>query len=446
MTIENYQDCMDYLYGLGQSGIKLGLENTRRLLDYFGDPHLKARTVHIAGTNGKGSTAAFTESILRSAGYRVGLYTSPHLLDFRERIQIDRVPISQPSLLDLVSRVKRAGDALGIAPTFFEFGTVMAFIHFFENQTDWNVIEVGLGGRLDATNVCQPEVSIIASISLDHAEYLGSDLKQIAGEKAAIIKKHGTVIAHIEEDEVFEVVSRRADTMNARLLRLGTDFKAESLSHDTGGQRISYRGGRGQFEDLEISLIGRHQAFNAALAIACCLELRAKNATVADRAVRDGLKSARWEGRLEVVGTRPTLLLDCAHNPDGVIKLTQAVRDYFTYRRCHVVLGILQDKPCKEMIEIISSIADRITLTKPRTARSWEPKSYLDNLPGDQKLVDIIEEIHYAIDTARKTSNPGDLICVTGSIFTVAEAKQAIVNEGVTQTHPIASGDFPHGR
>ncbi|MBI4389652.1 MAG: bifunctional folylpolyglutamate synthase/dihydrofolate synthase, partial [Nitrospinae bacterium] len=412
----------------------------------FGDPHLKVRTVHIAGTNGKGSTAAFTESILRSAGYRVGLYTSPHLLDFRERIQIDRVPISQTGLFDLVSRVKRAADALGIAPTFFEFGTVMAFIHFFESKTDWNVIEVGLGGRLDATNVCQAKVSIITSISLDHAEYLGSDLKQIAGEKAAIIKKNGTVIAYIEEDDVFEVVRRQAEVMDARLLRLGTDFKTESLSHDTGGQRISYQGGREQFDGLEISLIGRHQAFNAALAVACCLELRAKRAAVTGQAIRDGLKNTRWEGRLEVAGTRPILLLDCAHNPDGVIKLTQAVRDYFSYRRCHVVLGIMQDKPCKEMIEIISSIADRIILTKPRTARSWEPRLFLDNLPSDQKVVDIIEEIHYAIDTARKTSTPDDLICVTGSIFTVAEAKQIIVNEGVTKTHNSASGDFPRGR
>ena len=182
MNESSYQEALNYLYSLTQSGIKLGLKNTARLLQHFGDPQLKIRTIHIAGTNGKGSTAAITESILRASGYKVGLYTSPHLLDFRERIQINRRMIEKQQTFDLITRIKSAVEKIKIPITFFEFGTVLAFLYFNEQNTDINIIEVGLGGRLDATNLSQAEISIITSISRDHTQYLGEDLKQIAFE------------------------------------------------------------------------------------------------------------------------------------------------------------------------------------------------------------------------------------------------------------------------
>ena len=206
MNDSSYSEALDYLYSLTQSGIKLGLQNTSRLLEYFENPHLGIRTIHICGTNGKGSTAAITESVLRAAGLKTGLYTSPHLLDFRERIQINRSLIEKQAATELILRIKKAVEELDIPVTFFEFGTVLAFLYFKEHDTDVNILEVGLGGRLDATNLCESEISIITSISRDHTEFLGTDLKQIAFEKASIIKDSGTVFAHIPNEKLFNVI------------------------------------------------------------------------------------------------------------------------------------------------------------------------------------------------------------------------------------------------
>lgn len=429
MTERDYQNNLDFLYGL--RGIKLGLENTRLLLNHFDNPQLKTRTIHIAGTNGKGSTSAFIESILRASGYKVGLYTSPHLHDFCERIQINRTPIEKKTLCELITRIKKACEILHITVTFFEFSTVLAFLYFFENDTDLNVIEVGLGGRLDATNLCKAEVVIITSISLDHTEYLGGNLRQIASEKAAIIKGSGTVIANIEEDQLFEVINRQSQVHKASIRRLGFDFKTELISHTPSAQKIKYSAGQIQLDGLELPLIGRHQAANAALAIACSLELKTKSEQITEQAIRKGLKSTCWEGRLEVVATDPTILLDCAHNPDGVRILTIAIREYFVFKRCHVILGIMRDKPFEEMVEIISPLADRIVLVKPQQERSWEPKQLKEKLSKYNKAIEIIEKVDYAVEITKKTSASDDLICVTGSIFTVAEARQHIKNKGV---------------
>lgn len=196
----NYQQSLDYLYSLTRTGIKLGLDNTSNLLAYFDNPQLKIRTVHVAGTNGKGSTSAFMESILRKSGYRTGLYTSPHLLDFRERIQTDRRWISKKAFRDLVSRIKTAANELEIDPTFFEFGTTMAFLYFYEQKVDWSIIETGLGGRLDSTNLCHADIAIITSISIDHTQFLGDDLLKITTEKAGIIKTNSAVVTGIKDE------------------------------------------------------------------------------------------------------------------------------------------------------------------------------------------------------------------------------------------------------
>ena len=228
MSETKYQEAINYLYSLTQSGIKLGLQNTARLLQHFGNPQLETRTIHIGGTNGKGSTAAITESIIRASGYKTGLYTSPHLLDFRERVQIDRKMIEKQQTVDLVKRIQSAVKQLNIPITFFEFGTILAFLYFKEQNTDINIIEVGLGGRLDATNLCHAEISIITSISRDHTQYLGEDLKQIAFEKASIIKESGTVFADIPDEELFEVVNNLSKKCSANLYRSGVDFQIAS--------------------------------------------------------------------------------------------------------------------------------------------------------------------------------------------------------------------------
>lgn len=432
MQTLSLREALAYLYGLNPGTIKLGLDNTRSLLGYFGDPHLKVPTIHIAGTNGKGSTAAFTESMLRASGFRTGLYTSPHLLHFKERIQVDRVPIAEDKLTDLIFRVKQGVEKLNLPVTFFEFGTVMAFLYFLEQKTQWNVIEVGMGGRLDATNLCQPEIAIITSIGLDHTQYLGSDLKQIAYEKACIIKDYGTVFAHLEDLEALSVIKKAAAERSAKIRLMGKDFTAEFKSVHPGGQTFDFSFGEFHLQNLEIPLSGRHQVANAGLALATCLELRQKGvSSLSMKTIREGLKSARWEGRLEIISTRPFVILDCAHNPDGVRKLTLSLRETFSFRRCIVVLGIMNDKPAQEMLQIISEVADHLILVKPGQNRAMEPALLINHLQDWGKPVEIVEQIPYAVRKAKLSASPDDLICITGSIFTVAEAKKFLADDSL---------------
>jgi len=417
------------LYGLTTMGIKLGLDNTSRLLDHFGNPQLAIPTVHIAGTNGKGSTAAFTESILRASGKKVGLYTSPHLLKFNERIQIDRSPISDAELTELIGKVQKAVDRLNIPVTFFEFSTVMAFLHFYESKTDWNVIEVGMGGRLDSTNLCKVEASVITSIGMDHTQYLGRTIERIAYEKACIIKDFGTVFAHIEDKGALAVVKQVARDRSARLKLLGKNFKAEFKAVTARGQTFDFSFGKYQMQAVEVPLIGRHQVVNAGLALAVCHKLKGvkKNSSVFQK----GVETTRWEGRMEVISRNPAVVLDCAHNPDGVRSLTQTLREYFSFERLVLVLGMMEDKAVDEMLNLFSTIGDRFILVKPNQERALNPEELAKRLSVFDKPVDIIPDIPDALETAEKISNSNDLICITGSIFTVSEAKQLLANDPV---------------
>lgn len=425
----NYRESLHYISSLLPSGIKLGLENTARLLHYFGDPQLKIPAIHIAGTNGKGSTAAFVESILRAAGYRVGLYTSPHLLDFRERVQIDRIPIAPDEFAELAGRIKQAAESGNIPVTYFEFGTVLAFLYFYEKQIDWNVIEVGLGGRLDATNLCRAEISILTSISLDHPAQLGSNLETIAFEKASIIKERGTVFAHIPNEVVSKVIARIVQERRATLHCLQKDFRAERTTFNSQTQSIDFRGRQCHWKNLTLPLIGRHQVANAGLAIAACSELNSKQYRVSEAAVRQGLQTTRWDGRLETVAQRPDIILDCAHNPEGVKKLTESLREYFKFDRCLLVLGVMRDKPVEDMLDTLGRFAHKIILVKPRQQRSEDPNRLYAMLRKYHKFVEIINKVPYALNSARRMAGPTDIICVTGSIFTVAEAKQFFADE-----------------
>jgi len=427
MSASPLDKALKTLYGLTTMGIKLGLDNTSRLLDHFGNPQLAIPTVHIAGTNGKGSTAAFTESILRASGKKVGLFTSPHLLKFNERIQINRCPISDSELVTLISKVQKAVDRLNVPVTFFEFCTVMAFLHFHENQTDWNVIEVGMGGRLDATNLCKVEASIITSIGMDHTQYLGNSLEQIAYEKACIIKDFGTVFAHIEDKGALNVVKHVARDRSAKVKLLGKDYQAEFKAVSSGGQTMDFSFGKFHMKAVEVPLIGRHQLLNAGLALAACHKLKGikTNSTVFQK----GLESTRWEGRMEVISRNPTLVLDSAHNPDGVRSLTQTLREYFSFERCFLVLGLMEDKAVDEMLKLFSQFGDRFILVKPNQERAWDPKQLAKQMSVFNKPMDVIPDLSCALETVKKAANSNDLICITGSIFTVAEAKQFLAND-----------------
>ncbi len=429
MTATALREALDFLYGLVPSGIKLGLENTRNLLRHFGDPHLKARTIHIAGTNGKGSTAAFTESLLRATGKRTGLYTSPHLLHFNERIRVNGVPISESDLVEGIARIRDAVETHKLPVTFFECGTVLAFLHFLANETEWNVLEVGMGGRLDATNLCASDVAIITSIGRDHTQHLGEDLKQIAYEKAGIIKPNSTVFAHVENEAAFGVIRDVAHERRAALKRFGEDFHARARSPVSNTPSFDFSYGEFHYKDLTVPLLGAHQVSNASLALAACLHVLGTNGGLNEETLRRGLASTQWQGRMEIVRENPTVLLDCAHNPDGARKLVATLRNGFRYSRCLLVLGLMRDKPHAEMLDILSPIADHLILVRPSQERSADPKDIRNLLKNWQKPIDIEEQIPYALEIARKIAMPNDLICVTGSIFTVSEAKTFFADE-----------------
>jgi len=442
MNESNYQDAISYLYSLTQSGIKLGLKNTARLLRHFGDPQLKLRTIHVAGTNGKGSTAAITESILKAAGYKVGLYTSPHLLDFRERIQINRKMIEKQQTVDLILRVRSAVENLKIPITFFEFGTVLAFLYFHEQDTDISIIEVGLGGRLDATNLCKAKISIITSISLDHTQYLGDNLQQIAFEKASIIKECGTVFAHIPEEEVFQVVNRLAKKCFADVYRLGLDFHVTPDAGNSEDNTFSYRWGSRSLKKLTLPLNGRFQWNNAGLALSACLALNEDGFNIEEKHLRQGLEMVSWEGRLETVFSHPTVILDCAHNEASVRKMTIELRENFKYSRCFIVLGLMQDKNIDEIIKILSQLGDQFFLVSVNPPRGETPEKLAKKLKSHNKASQTFETISDAFQAVKQIANQDDLVCITGSIFLVAAAKKIFNDENTV----FNSGNTLHSK
>ena len=429
MNESSYQEALDYLTSLTQSGIKLGLKNTARLLQHFGDPQLKTRTIHIGGTNGKGSTAAITESILRASGYKVGLYTSPHLLDFRERIQINRRMIEKQQTVDLITRIKSAVERIKIPITFFEFGTVLAFLYFYEENTDINIIEVGLGGRLDATNLCQAEISIITSISRDHTQYLGEDLEQIAFEKACIIKESGTVFAHIPEYGVFKVVSDLSRKCSADLFCLGVDFQVDMEAGNEGKNIFSFKWGSLVFNNLTLPLTGSYQRDNAGLALSACLKLKERGLNIKEKHLRKGLETVSWEGRLETVSSHPTVVLDCAHNEESVRNMTIELRKNFKFSRCFIILGLMQDKKIDEVIKILSQLGDHFFLVPVNPPRGEAPDKLAEKLKTYNKPSRIFETFSNAFQAVKQIASQNDLICITGSIFLVAKAKECFNDE-----------------
>ena len=439
MHNSSYSEALEYLYSLTHSGIKLGLENTSKLLEYFENPHLGIRTIHISGTNGKGSTAAIIESILRTAGLKTGLYTSPHILDFRERIQINRSLIEKQDTTELILRIKKAVKILDIPITFFEFGTVLAFLYFKENDTDVNILEVGLGGRLDATNLCKAEISIITSISYDHTEFLGNDLKQIAFEKASIIKERGTVFAHIPNEEIFNVVNSLAQDRGASIYRLNKEFQITQIEAKRGHQIFNFFTDKSELTGLKLPLMGHFQAQNAGLALAACNQFLGKND---EDVVRKGLEQVQWEGRLEVISEAPMVVLDCAHNVASVSNMTAELRKNHDFSRCLVVLGLMKDKEIDKIIEILSDFGDRFYLVQVNPQRGETPERLKEKFKKFNKIVQVSESVPSALQAAKEIAKPDDLVCITGSIFTVAEAKKCFKND----KNPFNTGNSPHIR
>ncbi len=431
-----YQETVDYLFGLQKHGIKFGLANSFALMELLGGPHKKFRSVHIAGTNGKGSTASFLSSILQVAGFRVGLYTSPHLVHFTERIRINDVQIVEQRVIDLAQRVREACRLIApneggelFNPTFFEVTTAMAFAYFAEEDVDIAVIEVGMGGRLDSTNVITPLVSIITNIDLEHTEFLGDTLERIAIEKAGIIKEGVPVVTGATQPVVIDVLEREAAAKRASLYRISKDFRPENIA--TGpSQGFDYQGINGALPSLRIQMLGRHQIDNAALALAAAECMRSAGLAINEPALRLGLERTFWEGRLERVSQRPDIYVDGAHNPASARVLARSIAAMKpVYGKLVLIIGILADKDYRGVIAELVPLADHVVITRPQYSRAMDISTLSSEIKASHGSVETTGSVEEAIRVAGKIAADDDLILITGSLYVVGDARAALVHD-----------------
>ncbi len=428
----SYQETIDYLFGLQKHGIKFGLSNSVQLMGFMGDPQLRFRSVHVAGTNGKGSTAAFLAGMLKEAGYRVGLYTSPHLVSFTERIRINGVPVTEERVVGLAERVRTryehvpSAEGGPLIPTFFEVTTAMAFTCFAEERVDIAVVEAGMGGRLDSTNVIAPLASVITNIDLEHTEFLGTTLGQIAAEKAGIIKPGVPVVTGAIQPEAVAVIEQQARLAGSSVFRMPRDFGAEQANAGPE-QEFDYRGIFARLPHLRIAMLGRHQVGNACLALAAAECIGKAGVTIPEAALRAGLADAVWEGRLERVAQRPDIYLDGAHNPASARVLAEALRDLKrSYHRMVLVVGILKDKDYRGILDRLVPLADRVVVTRPNYSRALDTAALAAEINALHRNVASTGSVAEAIDLVRREARGDDLIIITGSLYTVGDARAAL--------------------
>ncbi len=414
-----YPATLDYLYSLHRFGVKLGLEPITAILTRLGNPQHQYPTLHIAGTNGKGSTAAMLSAMLQAGGYRVGLYTSPHLIDFRERIRVQNVYISEEHVCDLVAKLRVEAQAFG-SLTFFEFTTSMAFQYFLDQEVDIAIIEVGLGGRYDATNVLAPLGVLITGIGFDHEVYLGNTLPKIAREKAGIVRQSVPVIVGDMPDEVYPVFDEVAHSCGAPLYRYGEHFSFL----ETTSNMFTYRGLEDTISGLKTNLPGRHQMHNAACALAVLESATKDRFPLSGEAIKSGLQRVQWRGRLDIIQHDPMVVLDGAHNPGGARVLFDFLQSQLhdcPGRKLIVVFGMMQDKNHREYVQILLPLIDTLILTQPHMNRAAAVEELKDViLPSEVKL-HMVPDSWQAYGQAQQLANHTDLICVTGSLFLVGE-------------------------
>ena len=411
-----YEDAIRYLYGLQKYGIKFGLSKTENLMAGVGNPHEGRAYIHIAGTNGKGSIAAFLNAVLKEAGYKVGLYTSPHLVRFTERFKINGREISKDRVVDLTNLL-RDKTVEEEPPTFFEFTTAMALVYFAQENTDISIMEVGMGGRLDATNIIWPLITVISNIAMEHQFFLGNRLLDIAKEKAGIIKPRVPVVTGVSKKKVVELFRETCKTKAAPMIRIG-----EHVRYRYHCRRLAYFGTKWRLKDLELGLKGRFQAKNAAIALAALEELDRLGFPVDRDALIKGLKNASWPGRMHILRSNPTVVLDGAHNPKAMQTLAKTVKEEIDHERLIVVIGIMEDKDIKKILKQIVPHADYVIYTRPRYSRAARPEVLYEQGKALHRSGSTIGKLEDAIDKAIAMARPKDLVVICGSLFTVGEA------------------------
>ncbi|MFA6010694.1 MAG: folylpolyglutamate synthase/dihydrofolate synthase family protein [Desulfobacteraceae bacterium] len=416
---DEYERCLDTMYALGRFGIVLGLSTMERILEKLGNPHKDFISIHVAGTNGKGSVASTLSHILHQSGYKTGLYTSPHLVSFNERIMVDSEEVSNEDVIESYRAVEAANTGERSA-TFFEISTAMAFYLFRKRKVEYAVIETGMGGRLDATNIISPALSIITNISLEHKSYLGSTLSDIAYEKAGIIKAGAPVITAVDQDKVISVIKKTAQEKSAPLYVYRQDFKVRRKKQEGS---FTYYGIKNTWQDMQVELKGKHQVDNGALALAACEVLKNVATKISERTIRMGLKATLWPGRLEVVSQNPLTMVDGAHNLMSIHKLSDYLEESHPDKKITLVTGVLDDKSYSAMFNRILPLCSSVILTQAKTERAIEPEKLFQVAKDLCNDVTIINDIPKAIRHAESKTAVNDMICISGSLYVVGEAK-----------------------
>ena len=440
-ALDRLLDLIDYerVASSKRTRIRYDLSRIRALLSRLGDPHLALPTVHVAGTKGKGSTAAMCASVLSSQGYRTGLFTSPHLHTFRERISLDSSPVSESEFASLVEDVwphlEWVGDNAGHGEvTMFEALTAMAF-SCFRSRADVQVVEVGLGGRLDTTNLVAPAVCAITSLSLDHTSVLGDTIEAIAAEKAGIIKEGVTLVTAPQAPGAMAAIESVCRRQGARLIKVGQDVTWTRDSHGSWGQGMTVRGRLGEYQFV-MPLLGAHQLENAATAVGILEALKEANIPVSQRAIAQGFNDVSWPCRMELLSSSPLVVCDGAHNDDSAARLRQSLREYLDFERVSLVVGVSRDKNVKAIVRELAAIGEagsgtplRIIATRsrhPRSRPAGEVAEAFRQAKADLE-VSAVEGVNEAVFGAMADSEPDSLVLVTGSLFVAAEAREAIM-------------------
>ncbi|HEY32633.1 MAG TPA: bifunctional folylpolyglutamate synthase/dihydrofolate synthase [Dehalococcoidia bacterium] len=429
-----YQQALDYIYSFIDHERQPGprtratydLRRMDELLGRLDNPHLKARTVHIAGSKGKGSVAAMVASALTAAGYTTGLFTSPHLHILNERMRVDWEMISNEELVALVDEIRPEIEAVNEAATYgqlttFEILTALGFTHFAQKSVDYQVIEVGLGGRLDATNVVHPEVCVITSISLEHTEVLGNTLTEIAVEKAGIIKDGIPVITSPQVEEVDRIFEEACRAHKAELIRIGRDVTWHNPRYELERQFLQVKGRLDSYA-LWISLLGQYQFDNAAVAVAALEVLAERSPKITVEGIQNGLARVQWEGRLQILSHKPLIVVDGAHNVDSVRRLRQSLKQYFDFDHAILIVGLSADKDLSGVVSELVPFFDRVIVTRSVHPRAMATAPIVAEFARHGVEAAETDDISIALPLALGWAGDRDLICVTGSLFVVAGA------------------------
>lgn len=434
----NYDEAVDYLYSLGHEmqAMKLGLDRIRRLAHACGDPQLRFPAVHIAGTNGKGSTAAMVAAIAHSSGLRTGLFTSPHLVEITERIEIDGRAIDKADFARLGSIVREAGERLVVdgeaaaAPTFFEQVTAIGYLYFAEREVDLTVLETGLGGRLDATNICRPVVTAITPVGADHQQYLGETLAEIAGEKAGILKPGVPLVLAPQRREAADTIVARAAQIQAPIIDFNSIWElivSPGPVESVGCYRLYCRTANDVYETV-LSLRGRHQAINAVVSILVAEQLALRGFPLAREAVATGLSNAQWPGRLELLetGWGRHILIDGAHNPDGARKLRAFLDEHFTGVCLTLVFGVMSDKALDEMAQVLFPAASVVVAAPIANPRAVAPERIAELAERRGCRAIVAESAGDAIEVAMRETAEAGVVCACGSLYLVGEISREV--------------------